>query len=120
MARRTSRGRATTKRYSAPARLVLRNDCLEAQEIANQNRIADVQTKLRFKRNSAYAVSLCTEAVDTLHAMAGANGIYDSYPIQRVFRDAHSAASHISFSVDAHASAWGLANLGGEVSNPLL
>jgi 3-hydroxy-9,10-secoandrosta-1,3,5(10)-triene-9,17-dione monooxygenase len=102
------------------ARLVLRNDCLEAQEIADQNRIADVQTKLRFKRNLAYAVSLCTEAVDTLHAMAGANGIYDSYPIQRVFRDAHSAASHISFSVDAHASAWGLANLGGEVDSPLL
>lgn len=102
------------------ARLVLRNDCVEAQDIANQNRIADAQTKLRFKRNLAYAVSLCTEAVDALHAMAGANGIYDSYPIQRIFRDAHSAASHISFSVDAHASAWGLVNLGGAIDSPLL
>ena len=102
------------------ARLILRNDCLEAQRIAAQNRLADAPTKLRFKRNLAYAVSLCTEAVDMLHAMAGANGIYDSYPIERIFRDAHAAASHISFSVDAHASAWGLATLGGEVSNPTL
>jgi 3-hydroxy-9,10-secoandrosta-1,3,5(10)-triene-9,17-dione monooxygenase len=102
------------------ARLILRNDCLEAQDMAKQNRIADVPTKLRFRRNLAYAVSLCTEAVDMLHAMAGANGIYDLYPIERIFRDAHAAASHISFSVDAHASAWGLAVLGGELNNPTL
>lgn len=102
------------------ARLILRNDCLEAQEIAERNCIADAPAKLRFKRNLAYAVSLCTEAVDMLHAMAGANGIYESYPIERIFRDAHAAASHISFSVDAHASAWGLAMLGGDINNPTL
>lgn len=102
------------------ARLVLRNDCLEAQAIANENRIADAQTKLRAKRNLAWAVQSCTEAVDLLHAMAGANGIYDSYPIQRIFRDAHSLAGHISFSFDAQASAWGLAALGGEIHNPTL
>ena len=82
--------------------------------------LADAPTKLRFKRNLAYAVNLCTEAVDILHAMAGANGIYESYPLERIFRDAHSLAGHISFSFDAQASAWGLAALGGEVSNPTL
>lgn len=102
------------------ARLVLRNECLEAQEIARRNCIADAQTKLRSKRNLAYAVSLCTEAVDLLHAMAGANGIYDNYPIQRIFRDAHALAGHFSFSFDAQASAWGLAALGGETDNPTL
>ncbi len=102
------------------ARLVLRNECLEAQEIAQRNCIADAQTKLRSKRNLAYAVSLCTEAVDLLHAMAGANGIYDNYPVQRIFRDAHALAGHFSFSVDAQASAWGLAALGGETDSPTL
>lgn len=102
------------------ARLVLRNECLEAQEIAQRNCIANAQTKLRSKRNLAYAVSLCTEAVDLLHAMAGANGIYDNYPVQRIFRDAHTLAGHFSFSVDAQASAWGLAALGGETDNPTL
>ncbi len=102
------------------ARLVLRNDALEGQEFATRRAVADALTKLRFKRNLAYAVNLCTEAVDTLHAMAGANGIYEAYPLERIFRDAHSLAGHFSFSVDAQASAWGLAALGGEVNNPTL
>jgi 3-hydroxy-9,10-secoandrosta-1,3,5(10)-triene-9,17-dione monooxygenase len=102
------------------ARQLLRNDCLEGQEIANRNVIADPERKLRFKRNLAYAVSLCTEAVDILHAMAGANGIYDGYPIQRIFRDAHALAGHFSFSTDAQFSTWGLAALGGEIVNPTL
>ena len=102
------------------ARQILRNDCLAGQEIANRNVIAEPEKKLRFKRNLAYAVSLCTEAVDILHAMAGANGIYDGYPIQRIFRDAHALAGHFSFSTDAQFSTWGLAALGGEVVNPTL
>jgi 3-hydroxy-9,10-secoandrosta-1,3,5(10)-triene-9,17-dione monooxygenase len=102
------------------ARLILRNDCLEAQEIAGRRQIADAATKLRFKRNLAYAVGLCTDAVDALHAMAGANGIYEAYPLERIFRDAHSLAGHISFSFDAQASSWGLAALGGEINNPTL
>jgi 3-hydroxy-9,10-secoandrosta-1,3,5(10)-triene-9,17-dione monooxygenase len=102
------------------ARQILRNDCLEGQEIANRNVIAVPEHKLRFKRNLAYAVSLCTEAVDLLHAMAGANGIYDGYPIQRIFRDAHALAGHFSFSTDAQYSTWGLAALGGEIANPTL
>jgi len=102
------------------AHLILREDCLEAQRIANRKLIADTQTKLRFKRNLAYAVTLCTEAVDSLHAMAGANGLYETSPLERIFRDAHSLAGHISFSFDAQASGWGLAALGGEVNNPTL
>ncbi len=102
------------------ARLILRNDAIEGQEIANRRVTADTLRKLGFKRNLAYAVNLCTEAVDLLHAMAGANGIYESYPLERIFRDAHSLAGHISFSFDAQGAAWGLAALGGEVNNPTL
>ncbi len=102
------------------ARLILRNDCLEGQDYANRKVVPDIPTKLRFKRNLAYAVGLCTEAVDSLHAVAGANGIYESYPLERIFRDAHSLAGHISFNFDAQASTWGLVALGGEVNNPTL
>ncbi len=102
------------------ARLILRNDAMEGQDFANRKVMADNLTKLRMKRNLAHAVNLCTEAVDLLHAMAGANGIYESYPLERIFRDAHSLAGHFSFSLDAQASAWGLAALGGEVNNPTL
>jgi len=100
------------------ARLIIRNDCLEAQAIAEVPRAPALEEKLRWKRNVAYAVQLCTDAVDNLHAMAGARGIYDHYPIQRLFRDAHALMGHIGFSWDAQAAPWGLLALGGEYDAP--
>ncbi len=102
------------------ARLVIRTDCLQAQRIAEENRAPTVEEKLRFKRNAAYAMGLCTEAVDALHALAGANGIYDRYPIQRLFRDQHALTGHIGFSWDAQGAPWGLVALGGDFSSPTL
>jgi 3-hydroxy-9,10-secoandrosta-1,3,5(10)-triene-9,17-dione monooxygenase len=102
------------------ARLVFRSDCFKAQEWATGGYVPTIEEKLAVKRNAAYAVTLCTEAVDLLHAMAGANGIYDGYPIQRIFRDAHSLAAHYGFAFDAHGSAWGLVALGGTFSSPTL
>jgi len=102
------------------ARLVIRADCLEADRIAREPRVPTIEEKLRFKRNVAYAMELCTEAVDTLHALAGANGIYDRYPIQRLFRDQHTLAAHIGFSWDAQGGPWALVALGGEFSSPVM
>ncbi len=74
------------------ARLIVRKDLFEAQGIA--------------------------EALDSLHGMAGARGIYDHYPIRRLFRDAHSLMGYIAFSWDAQASPWGLVALGGDYAAP--
>jgi 3-hydroxy-9,10-secoandrosta-1,3,5(10)-triene-9,17-dione monooxygenase len=102
------------------ARLVIRTDCLEAELIAGEGRAPTIEEKLRFKRNVAYAMGLCTEAVDALHALAGANGIYDRYPMERLFRDQHALTGHIGFSWDAQGAPWGLVALGGEFSSPTL
>src|SRR5262249_35150877 len=45
------------------ARLVIRSDCLAADQIAEAGRALSIEEKLRFKRNVAYAMELCTEAV---------------------------------------------------------
>jgi 3-hydroxy-9,10-secoandrosta-1,3,5(10)-triene-9,17-dione monooxygenase len=102
------------------AQLICRADCLEAQRAADESRLMTMEEKLRCRRNVAYAIGLCTEAVDSLHALAGANGIYDRYPIQRLFRDQHALSAHIGFSWDAQGSPWGLVALGGEFSSPTL
>ena len=101
-------------------RLVIRNDCVEAERIAREGRAPTIEEKLRFKRNVAYAMGLCSEAVDTLHALAGANGIYDRYSIQRLFRDQHALTGHSGFSWDAQGAPWGLVVLGGEFSSPTM
>jgi 3-hydroxy-9,10-secoandrosta-1,3,5(10)-triene-9,17-dione monooxygenase len=100
------------------ARVLLRTDCIEAHEIARAGETFDTLRKLRYRRNSALAVKMATEAVDILHEMAGGNGIYDSALIQRHFRDAHAAAGHINFSVDVQLPTWGLVALGGEFKSP--
>ncbi len=102
------------------AKLMLRTDALAAQEEANNHVVPDLQQKLRYKRNAAYAATLCMEAVDALHAVTGATGIYQSYPLERIFRDAHALGAHISLNFDAQAPAWGLVALGGDVVNPTL
>ena len=102
------------------ARLMLRSDALEVMEIARSGTIPHMETKLRYKRNAAYAAQLATEAVDALHTVTGATGIYNTYPLERIFRDAHALAAHISLNFDAQASTWGLAALGGEVNIPTL
>jgi 3-hydroxy-9,10-secoandrosta-1,3,5(10)-triene-9,17-dione monooxygenase len=102
------------------ARLVVRADCLEAQRIAEAGGVPGLEDKLRFRRNVAWAVEQCTEAVDSLHALAGANGIYDSYPIQRLFRDQHALSAHIGFSFDAQGGPWALVALGGEFNSPTM
>ncbi|MBL8385286.1 MAG: hypothetical protein JNM90_19545 [Burkholderiales bacterium] len=102
------------------ARLMARNDCIEAQRMAEAGVEPDLAYRLKQKRNCAYAMKLATDCVDTLYALAGANGLYTRGAMERIYRDQHAAAAHINFSLDAHASAWGLATLGGTVHNPTL
>ena len=58
--------------------------------------------------------------MNSLYEMAGANGVYDHDPLQRMFRDARAAAGHFSFSTDAQLTPWGLLALGGEFKSPTL
>jgi 3-hydroxy-9,10-secoandrosta-1,3,5(10)-triene-9,17-dione monooxygenase len=102
------------------AGLLLRNDCLEAQRMVEEGGMPDTETRLRYKRNAAFAAKLCVEAVDTLHEMAGGNGIYEKQPLERMLRDMRAATGHFSFSLDAQLPPWGLAILGGEVRSPTL
>ena len=104
------------------ARLLLRNDCLEGEaRMAMEKTVGetfDNEYKLRVKRNGAVAVRMAVEAVDLLHEMAGANGIYDTAPLQKIFRDVHAASAHIHFNMDVQMTQWGLVKLGGEFKSP--
>jgi 3-hydroxy-9,10-secoandrosta-1,3,5(10)-triene-9,17-dione monooxygenase len=102
------------------AALLMRNDLLEAQALYEAGGTLDTEAKLRYKRNCALGGRLCVEAIDSLHEMAGANGIYDHFALQRMFRDARAAAGHFSFSVDAQLPPWALVALGGEFKSPTL
>ncbi len=102
------------------ARLILRNDCIEAEAALKADRDISVEEKLRHKRNAAMAVKFAMEAIDLMQEMAGANGIYQKGPLERIFRDARAAAAHIHFSIDMQMTQWGLVAGGGEFKSPTL
>ena len=94
------------------ARLIMRSTCIEAMAEARRGYIPDIAAKTRKRRDGAYSVNLCTEAVSLLFAASGARGLYTSGALQRQFRDAHAINSHIAFNFDAAGTNYGRVALG--------
>ncbi|MDB5652057.1 MAG: acyl-CoA dehydrogenase [Hyphomicrobiales bacterium] len=102
------------------ARKIMRSACIDAMAQAREGRIPDLAEKTRYRRDGAFSVGLCTEAVSTLFSASGAGGLYMSSPMQRQFRDAHAISAHIAFNFDAAGSNFGRVALGLASENPTL
>jgi 3-hydroxy-9,10-secoandrosta-1,3,5(10)-triene-9,17-dione monooxygenase len=94
------------------ARLIMRSTCIGAMAEARRGYVPDIAAKTRTRRDGAFAVNLCTEAVSLLFAASGARGLYTSGALQRQFRDAHAINSHIAFNFDAAGTNYGRVALG--------
>jgi len=102
------------------AEAVLRRDWTELEEGVRRGEFPSLETKLRWKRNAAYATTLSVKAVDTLMPAAGAAGLMSHLPLQRQFRDVHAASAHIALTWDVHAAAYGQSALGLQPQGGLL
>jgi 3-hydroxy-9,10-secoandrosta-1,3,5(10)-triene-9,17-dione monooxygenase len=94
------------------ARLIMRSSCIEAMADARRGDVPDVAAKTRLRRDGAFSVNLCTDAVSLLFAASGARGLYMSGALQRQFRDAHAINSHLAFNFDAAGTNYGRVALG--------
>ncbi len=102
------------------ARLVMRSTCIEAMADARRGFIPDIAMKTRLRRDGAYVVNLCTEAVSLLFAASGARGLFTTAALQRQFRDAHAINSHLAFNFDAAGTNYGRVALGLPSENLIL
>jgi 3-hydroxy-9,10-secoandrosta-1,3,5(10)-triene-9,17-dione monooxygenase len=102
------------------ARDLMRQSALEFDRAAERDEVPDLETKLRFRAHSAFAVSQAREAVETLWSCYGANGIYTRDPLQRHLRDVLAIAQHFSFNFDIAGAAYGLVALGGAFASPTM
>ena len=94
------------------ARLIMRSICVEAMADARRGHIPDIAAKTKLRRDGAYSVNLCTEAVSLLFSASGARGLFTSGALQRQFRDAHAINSHLAFNFDAAGTNYGRVALG--------
>ena len=68
--------------------------------------------RYRNRRDFSYAIRIAYGAVDKLFQMGGARGLVDSNPLQRAWRDLHSASCHVALSPDIAAENQGRSLLG--------
>ncbi|MGY8683066.1 acyl-CoA dehydrogenase family protein [Bradyrhizobium sp. UFLA05-153] len=94
------------------ARLIMRSACALAMEDARRGHVPSMAAKTRYRRDGAFSVNLCTEAVSMLFAASGARGLFTSGVLQRQFRDAHAINSHLAFNFDAAGTNYGRVALG--------
>ena len=94
------------------ARLIMRSTCIEAMADARRGHVPDIAAKTKTRRDGAFAVNLCTEAVSLLFAASGARGLFTTAALQRQFRDAHAINSHLAFNFDAAGTNYGRVALG--------
>jgi alkylation response protein AidB-like acyl-CoA dehydrogenase len=102
------------------AETVLRRDWQTLEANVRVGEFPSMETKLRWKRNVAFATGLAVRAIDALMPAAGAGGLKLELPLQRQFRDIHAASSHIALTWDVHAAAYGQSALGLQPQGGLL
>jgi 3-hydroxy-9,10-secoandrosta-1,3,5(10)-triene-9,17-dione monooxygenase len=102
------------------ARALLKAASDQATELAAADQLPALEQRVRWRRNGAYAGSLCLRAVERLYPLAGANGLADTSPFQRSFRDLHAACAHIALTWDVQAANYGGVLLGAASTDPKL
>jgi 3-hydroxy-9,10-secoandrosta-1,3,5(10)-triene-9,17-dione monooxygenase len=102
------------------ASALMRGSALGFQHFAEKNEVPDLETKLRWRAQNAFAVRQARQAVETLWSCYGANAIYTRDPLQRYLRDLQALGQHFSFNFDIAGSAYGTLALGGKYANPTM
>ena len=101
------------------AEAIVLRDCDEATRITEAGVVPSIEQRARYRRDGAFAATLCTRAVDLLFAATGGNAIYEMNPIQRAFRDAHAANAHYMLNWDINSAIYGRVALGLPPDAPL-
>ena len=93
------------------ARLLVRENWMEAHRIVEAGERATLEDRARWRRDANHAADCCVRAVDLIHGVSGAGANYLSNELQRRFRDMHTLSQQIQ-ARDAHFEAVGRVLLG--------
>ncbi len=96
------------------ARLMMFRDLAETYAIAAHGDRTPLDMRLRNRLSHTFCTRLLVQAIDALFLASGGQGIFLEKPLQRVWRDAHAAAAHISLNWDAVSTMYGQYVLGLE------
>jgi 3-hydroxy-9,10-secoandrosta-1,3,5(10)-triene-9,17-dione monooxygenase len=101
------------------AEAIALRDCGEATRITEAGIVPSLEQRAHYRRDGAFAATLCTRAVDLLFSASGGGAIYARNPIQRAFRDVHAANAHYNLNWDVNGAIYGRVALGLPPDAPL-
>jgi 3-hydroxy-9,10-secoandrosta-1,3,5(10)-triene-9,17-dione monooxygenase len=74
--------------------------------------------RTRCRRDTAYSAQLCRRAVNDLFESSGGSSLYESFDMQRLWRDTNAAAAHHGLSWDVRATEFGRVMMGLPATEP--
>jgi alkylation response protein AidB-like acyl-CoA dehydrogenase len=96
------------------ARLLLMRDTGDAMTAMQDGRDLTLLERARNRRDHAYIVRLCRQAVGRLFTAVGGQGIFLDNAAQRKFRDIHAMSGHLALGWDIAGTTYGRVALGLE------
>lgn len=72
----------------------------------------DLPLRAKLRRDLAFSVGRCRQAVNSLFEAAGGSAIYEGEPLQRIWRDLNAAGGHVAFGWDDAVNDFARASLG--------
>ena len=94
------------------AGLVLRTNTNEALTIAESGYLPSESLKVKWRRDCAFAVRLCNDAITTLFEASGGSALFNKNLMSRYFRDIKAISSHIAYNTDVSGITYGRYRLG--------
>ena len=102
------------------AHLLCREVWTQAQALVAAGARPDLETRARWRRDGSHAARCAVQAVDIIHAVAGAAADRLDNPLQRHFRDIHAAIHQIQLVWDINAPEFARVAVGLPPANPAL
>jgi 3-hydroxy-9,10-secoandrosta-1,3,5(10)-triene-9,17-dione monooxygenase len=97
---------------------LLKRDCAETMEWARRGAEPPLDVRVRWRRDDAFALRTCIEAVELLFPLTGGRGLSASSPFQRAWRDCHACGQQIMVNWDVMMTHFGRHMLGLPILDP--
>ena len=94
------------------ARSLMQADTQEIFARAERDEMPTVDDRVRYRRDQVYVSRLAIRAVDRLFEADGGHSLFSEQALQRLHRDIHAAAHHVSLAWDGVAEQYGRVYLG--------
>jgi 3-hydroxy-9,10-secoandrosta-1,3,5(10)-triene-9,17-dione monooxygenase len=100
------------------AEAILQRNNAELNRLAREGKELTTEFRVRYRRDTSYAATICMRAGDRLQAATGAHAISADNPVQRGFRDLRALNAQVALIFDANAIPFGRVALGLDTGDP--